>query len=176
MILAEIERTQLWMVGGLLMLGWVLARRQISLGKRGNRNAHEAKLELKALREWKDPAVPLNDAPVETQRWQIAMFDLQRELTAELDSRISVIQTLIRQLDNRIDSLGTVDPKGNPCLDQTILSHRIAALSHSGLTAKEISEQLSVPVGDVELLLTLPGYDGSPQEHSAPGRPLRSAD
>ncbi len=49
---------------------------------------------------------------METQRWQVAMFDLQRELKAELDTRISIVQALIRQLDERIETLAAIESKG----------------------------------------------------------------
>ena len=89
----SMQGAQLWMVAGFLILGWVLARRQMKMGKRVNRESRAANRELQKIRTRKDPVLPLNDAPPETQRWQVAMFDLQRELTAELDTRISIVQT-----------------------------------------------------------------------------------
>lgn len=57
----------------------------------------------------KKTALPLSDAPIETQRWQIALFDLQRELKGELDSRIAVIQMLMRQVDEKIAKLESLN-------------------------------------------------------------------
>lgn len=96
------QSAQLLMVAGFVMLGWVLARRTIKMRKRVNRDTRAAKKELTKIRQHREPALPLSDAPAETQRWQVAMFDLQRELKAELDTRIVVVQTLMRQLDDRI--------------------------------------------------------------------------
>jgi NAD dependent epimerase/dehydratase family enzyme len=87
------------------MLGWVLARRQIKSRRQLNQNARVANKAVKAIRDYKEPAVPLAGAPVETQRWQAAMFDLQRELKADLDTRIVIVQTLLQQVDQRIDRL-----------------------------------------------------------------------
>ncbi|KAA1261678.1 hypothetical protein LF1_42330 [Rubripirellula obstinata] len=101
----SMQGAQLWMVAGFLILGWVLARRQMKMGKRVNREARAASRELKKIQTRKDPVLPLSDAPPETQRWQVAMFDLQRELTAELDTRISIVQTLMNQADKRIERL-----------------------------------------------------------------------
>jgi hypothetical protein len=101
----SMQGAQLWMVAGFLILGWVLARRQMKMGKRVNREARAATRELKKIQTRKDPVLPLADAPPETQRWQVAMFDLQRELTAELDTRISIVQTLMHQADQRISKL-----------------------------------------------------------------------
>jgi hypothetical protein len=99
------QGAQLWMVAGFLILGWVLARRQMRMGKRVNREARAANRQLEKMRTRKEPVLPLSDAPPETQRWQVAMFDLQRELTAELDTRISVAQTLMHQVDKKIARL-----------------------------------------------------------------------
>ncbi|MEM6691515.1 MAG: hypothetical protein AAF664_18955 [Planctomycetota bacterium] len=100
-----IQNAQWMMFAGFLLLGWVLARRQVKFRKRVNREARIANRELEKIRNHKEPAVPLSDAPVETQRWQAAMFDLQRELKAELDTRIVVVQTLVKQLDERIERM-----------------------------------------------------------------------
>ena len=107
------QGAQLWMVAGFLILGWVLARRQMKMGKRVNRESRAANRELKKIQTRKDPVLPLSDAPPETQRWQVAMFDLQRELTAELDTRISIVQTLLNQVDGRIKRLEELEA-GSP--------------------------------------------------------------
>lgn len=104
-MIAEMQNAQLLMVAGFLMLGWVLARRQLALRKRVNRESKVAYRELKKIREHKEPSLPLCDAPQETQRWQVAMFDLQRELKAELDTRIVVTQSLLERIDQRIEHL-----------------------------------------------------------------------
>lgn len=99
------QQAQLLAVAGFVMLGWVLARRQLKMRKRVNRDSRAANKELQKLRAYKEPQLPLADAPAETQRWQVALFDLQRELKAELDTRIVIVQTLMRQLDSRIARL-----------------------------------------------------------------------
>ncbi|WP_197231108.1 hypothetical protein [Novipirellula artificiosorum] len=109
-ILAEMQQAQLLMVAGFIMLGWVLARRQIRMRKRVNQESRVANKELKAIREQKQPAVPLSDAPAATQRWQVAMFETQRELCAELDTRIAIVQSLVQQMDRRIEILGLTPP------------------------------------------------------------------
>ncbi len=108
---AEIEKAQLLMLAGFVMLGWVLARRQIRLRRRVNRDARAANKQLQAIRQRTEPAAPLCDAPAETQRWQVAMFDLQRELKAELDTRIAVVHSLMRQLDARIERLSQLEQR-----------------------------------------------------------------
>lgn len=103
--LAEFDRPQLLMLAGFVMLGWVLARRTISRRRRLARERRGADLAYKKLKNPTVHNVPLSDAPVDTQRWQVAMFDLQRELKADLDTRIAVVQTLLRQVDGRIAEL-----------------------------------------------------------------------
>ena len=159
-ILAEMQKAQLWMVAGFLMLGWVLARRQLKLRKRVNEDTRVAHKELKKLRERKEPTVPLSDAPPETQRWQAAMFDLQRELKAELDTRIGIVQVLVNQLDERIATVSQVtnsqltNSQANSSNVQPVARREtIADLSRQGHTADEIAVMTGLPVGDVELML-----------------------
>ena len=109
LLLADMPQAQLLMVAGFVMLGWVLARRQIRMRRRVNRETRVADRAIQQMREHRDPSLPLSDAPVETQRWQVAMFDLQRELKAELDTRIAIVQTLIRQVDERLEQLATLE-------------------------------------------------------------------
>ncbi|WDQ15855.1 hypothetical protein [Rhodopirellula sp. P2] len=99
------DRGTLWLVAGFLMLGWALARLTISRRKKAIRQRGESRETQRRLDSVKKTALPLSDAPPETQRWQVAMFDLQRELTGDLDTRIAVVQSLIRHADQRIATL-----------------------------------------------------------------------
>lgn len=92
----------MWMLAGFVLLGWVLARMTVQRRKRRVRQRSEDNAMQKRLNSDRPTALPLSDAPVELQRWQVAMFDLQRELKGELDSRIAITQALMRQLDQRI--------------------------------------------------------------------------
>lgn len=99
------DRGGLWMVAGFLILGWVLARMTVKRRRNRVRQKQEDRDVQKRINSTSVSALPLSDAPPETQRWQVAMFDLQRELKGELDSRIAVTQSLIRQLDQRIATI-----------------------------------------------------------------------
>ncbi|SMP50571.1 hypothetical protein SAMN06265222_103128 [Neorhodopirellula lusitana] len=105
------DRSGLWMLGGFAMLGWVLARMTVQRRKRRLQDDRENRETQRRLDSNHSSALPLSDAPVETQRWQVAMFDLQRELKGELDSRIAVTQGLIRQLDQRIARMDELEQK-----------------------------------------------------------------
>ena len=153
-LLADMQQAQLLMVAGFVMLGWVLARRQIRFRKRANREGRAAQRAIQEIRERTEPAVPLCDAPVETQRWQVAIFDLQRELKAELDTRIVIVQSLLRQLDQRIECLEATGGGGS--LRATIAGEQqrvVEAMVRSGHTAEEIASRTGLPQGDVELTI-----------------------
>jgi hypothetical protein len=100
-----LERSSLWMLAGFVLLGWVMARMTIRRKKNAVRQGRDDRETQRRLARTRPTSLPLSDAPEETQRWQVAMFDLQRELKGELDSRIAITQSLIRQLDQRIQTL-----------------------------------------------------------------------
>ncbi|MFG0264095.1 MAG: hypothetical protein ACF8AM_02960 [Rhodopirellula sp. JB055] len=99
------DRGTMWLVAGFLMLGWALARMTISRRKKAIQQRGESRETQRRLDSATKTALPLSDAPQETQRWQVAMFDLQRELMGDLDTRVAVVQSLIRQADQRIAML-----------------------------------------------------------------------
>ncbi len=153
LLLAEFQTAQLWLVAGFILLGWVLARRQVKMRKRVNQDARAANRELNKIRNRTDPAVPLCDAPPETQRWQAALFDLQRELKAELDTRIVVVQTLLRQADQRIAQLESMQGSERGAALSGDQQAVVARLIRGGHTATEIASKTGLPIGDVELTI-----------------------
>lgn len=152
---STMQTAQFLMVGGFVMLAWVLARRKIRAGKRVNEDTRRANRAIKSMRQHTEPSVPLSGAPVETQRWQAAMFDLQRELKAELDTRIIVVQTLLNQVDEKINRLDSMQAglHENAVPDSSIRS-RIQELMQRGLNAREIAMKMGMPVNAVELTIT----------------------
>ena len=151
---STMQAAQFLMVGGFVMLAWVLARRKIRAGKRVNEDTRRANRAIKSMRQHTEPSVPLSGAPVETQRWQAAMFDLQRELKAELDTRIIVVQTLLNQVDEKINKLDSMQAglHENAVPDSSIRS-RIQELMQRGLNAREIAMKMGMPVNAVELTI-----------------------
>jgi len=154
-LIADMQQAQLLMLAGFVMLGWVLARRQIKMRKRVNREGREADHAIQQIRDRKESPVPLSDAPAETQRWQVAIFELQRELKADLDTRIVVVQTLLRQMDQRIERLTALgsSPEHPSATSQAIAGEHqqvVEQLLRSGHTAKEIAVETGLPLGDVE--------------------------
>lgn len=161
-LIAMMETAQLLMLAGFIMLGWVMARRQIRRRKKSRIDNREANKAIKRLQSSTPTALPLADAPAETQRWQVALFDLQRELKAELDTRIVIVQTLLKQVDQRIDQLSSLpSSSGSTSLaPRSILGEhrqRIAEMVSGGHTAEEIAEATGLSLGDVELTIaTMP--------------------
>lgn len=154
LLIAEIQKSQLWLLAGFVLLVWVMARRQVKERKRVNLEARVANRELAKIRNQKEPAVPLCDAPAETQRWQAAIFDLQRELKAELDTRISIVQSLIRMADQRIARLEALEGSSSLPPQWTAANQvTVAKLISDGHTASEIATKIGLPVGDVEMTI-----------------------
>lgn len=151
---SNMQAAQFLMVGGFVMLAWVLARRKIRAGKRINADTKRANRLIKELRENKEPSVPLSGAPVETQRWQAAMFDLQRELKAELDTRIVIVQTLLKQVDHKIEALSTLQANTTETDTSDASSHsKIKELMQRGLNAREIAIKLGLSLNEVEITI-----------------------
>lgn len=93
------------LVAGVGILIWVLLRRSHRARLRHVGQERELAEQQRQLGARRDSGAPLADAPAEVLRWQAAMFDLQRELKAELETKISVLQALVRLADARIATL-----------------------------------------------------------------------
>ena len=103
--LSQIDPPQWMLLGGMVLLGWVLIRGGIARKRQSIRAGREMDRVVERSRHPKVHAAPTSDAPPETRRWMIAMFDLQRELKAELDSKIAVVQVMVREADLRIEEM-----------------------------------------------------------------------
>lgn len=146
------QRPQLMMLAGIVMLGWVLMRRQMKLRKKSHADERRQERAMRAMGQTQTQGVPLAGAPVETMRWQGELFDLQRELKAELETKIAVVQSLLRQADERIERLETSVANHPLSLEQ---SRQVAEMSTAGFTASDIAERLSLPKGEVEWALAM---------------------
>lgn len=105
-------QSQMMLLGGISLLAWILVRRTIRARRQGRRDEIDWKQQEKRATARDASTVPLGDAPVEVLRWQSAMFDLQRELKAELETKISVVQAMIRLADQRIATLESLSRTG----------------------------------------------------------------
>ncbi|MFO7907455.1 MAG: hypothetical protein ACQESR_13645 [Planctomycetota bacterium] len=108
----------------------------------------------------------LSSTPPDVLRWQVEMHETARELKAELDSKMRVLQLLIGQarqeadrLERILDHLESPDDGGDSssASKQTRPSgtrrSRILELADRGCTSRDIAEQLDASVADVESIL-----------------------
>jgi hypothetical protein len=133
-------------------------------------------------------AEPASDA---IERWEIEMHDLARELSARLDSKMSVLEHLIREADRaaarlesalaaagpgaRVPSVppeaqranqaagllagtsagGDTPDEGRPRPAHAGRYDEIYLMADYGHPAGEIAKKLGLPIGEVELILSL---------------------
>ncbi len=89
-----------------------------------------------------------------TQRLSAAELRLQRTLeqSAEQARRIAWLE--LRQ-QQRAGALSSPKPGGGQVTSMTERRHRVLALARRGMNAELIAETLSVPKGEVELMISL---------------------
>lgn len=152
--------SQMMLLVGMILLAWILVRRNIKM----RRNSRAASRELKAQQaEVHKPVggAPLADAPKEVLRWQASMFDLQRELKGELDTRILVVESLLRRVDQRIETLTALEtqeptrPTKSAIRDPRVA--KVRRLSSIGFSAAEISKRLAIPEPEIDFMLGMRG-------------------
>jgi hypothetical protein len=106
------QPAQAMLLAGMVLMGWMLIRRQIVARRRQHKEDRTGSDFVKQLSRADAPAgVPLASAPPETQRWQAEMLQLQRELKAELDMKVAVVNALLRQADEKINQLAALKQK-----------------------------------------------------------------
>lgn len=110
------------LIAGIGVATWVLMRRSRRKRRSARRDPVTEHREMGKSRRQ-----PLYDAPPEILRWQVEMHETARELKAELDSKISVLQTLVALAESAADRLETVVPARDA-------GNEAAAASDSGTT------------------------------------------
>lgn len=102
------DPSHLMLLAGISLAAWFLIRLQI----RRRRSSGDTRRQLTNLRdEPQSRGMPLADAPPALLRWQAEMFDMQRELTAELDTKAAVVASLLRQAEDALARLETATAK-----------------------------------------------------------------
>ncbi|MEM9825937.1 MAG: hypothetical protein AAF958_05085, partial [Planctomycetota bacterium] len=158
----SVGRSQWMMVAGFLLLGWVLARRTIRNRRTSRINNRAAEKELQRARNPVAHSVPLSDAPPDVQRWQVALYETQRDLSAELDTRISVVKALLAQVDQLsserdspsrkliVEPESRDPPRGLPVLSGDRLRRHIADSLKQGETPEQIAVATGIPLGEIQ--------------------------
>ena len=92
---AEMTTEQLVFLGGLIILVGILlirSRRYFA------RKARQSALLLRQRHRFRTPGHH-HEKPSEMQRWEVEMHEMARELSARLDSKMVVLEQLIRDAD-----------------------------------------------------------------------------
>jgi hypothetical protein len=93
-LLADITSWAMFIVGLGMLIAILLRRWHRYYGPR--RRRREAPVLEHTAREEKKAARSLSDAPTDVLRWHVELHDTARDLKAELDSKITALQVLIR--------------------------------------------------------------------------------
>ena len=92
------------------------------------------------------------------EQWEVRMYDLQRDMLAELNTKLSALQHLLTVADERIARLETLADRPTPAAEPSAVSparQAVYALADTGHDARQIAAQLNMPLGEVELQLNL---------------------
>lgn len=115
-----------------------------------------------------------SEAPDELIRWEVEMHDTARQLAAQLDTKMSALQSLIAEADRAATRLETAmsrtcepahqedEAQGlTPAAGEAAASPRhrdeIFTLADYGYETAEIARRIGSPIGEVELILSLRG-------------------
>jgi hypothetical protein len=81
---------------GVVLMTVILLRRTLRYSRRRRQLEPRAAATRPVVNREPDRGQPLIDAPPELLRWQVEMHETARDLKAELDSKLSALQTLVR--------------------------------------------------------------------------------
>jgi hypothetical protein len=167
--------TILFLAGLALTCGVLLFRTHRQLGRR-------PKGELPSPAGFSRPASPpvrahRLDAPSDVRHWEVEMRETARELCGQLDSKISIMQHLIRDARQQAERLEALlaraehedqapsdasnsppaerAPSGHPASPAARRHAEIYTLADAGLSSAAIASRLASPIGEVELILGL---------------------
>lgn len=162
-LLAEINANTIFLVGLLLVVGFMLRN------SRKRRNAGK----LPPVSEWgKAPETatrsPRRSTPDDIARWEVQMHDLARDLTGQLDSKIAILQILLRDAHQQIARLEAATAPGRSARRTTATPSSAAPvakidpriteihrLADDGYSSAAISYETGTPVGEIELILSV---------------------
>ncbi len=148
---------------GLAMVIVILLRR--SHRKLGRRKHDDAPMVRVPRPQQERSAHGTLDAPPDVLRWEVQMQEIGRDLSAQLDSKMSALQALIADADRAAARLETAmgqtpdpPPTQAEALDPSPASNRreeIYTLADYGLDTAGIANRIGIPIGEVELMLSL---------------------
>jgi uncharacterized membrane-anchored protein YhcB (DUF1043 family) len=182
---------------GIVMMLAILLRRSFRYQQKLKRQSRKAgKPSAKTTRRQEqltnmfDRASPLLDAPSTILRWQVEMQELGRELKAEIDTKMRLLEVLVRRSneaaerleaaashaerlgcvertpaadDDSIESLAeqaAIDRTATPSPTVPACSDQVYAMADSGNNAADIADYIGLPVGEIEFVLSLRSQPG----------------
>lgn len=173
-----VENPQMLVAAGLGLAAWLLLRKSFQ-----RRPSFPTKSKDQERRDANTRKLGLVDAPREYVQWEVSMYETARDLKAELDTKMMALQALVRMAQEetarlqaairRAEQLGiatTVDPLTAceqwgegltaplpevPAPQSVPAADRILQLANDGLLPQQIADRLQIPLGDVEITLSL---------------------
>ncbi len=171
-LLAGITQTGM-LLAGIALLIFLLMRRSFRYYGWGRRKTKADQPYLVQSTRPVHESRTLSTAPPDVLRWHVEMHETARELKAELDSKMRLLQLLIGQareeaerlerlLGSRDDSAtgnsaDSVSPVGAGTTSSKSATHEreICALASEGQTAREIAQRVGISLDEVERVLSL---------------------
>ena len=170
-LLANMASTGM-MLAGIALLTIILLRRSYRYYGRKKPKKTEAGAYLAKTARPTTTGRSLSTAPAEVLRWQVEMHEIARELKAEMDSKMRSLQVLVLQAREEADRLQSIlDQLTSSRLEEVDCSSvtdspamlpvfeerrsRIYALADEGESSQGIADRTGVPIGEVELILSL---------------------
>jgi len=112
----------------------------------------------------RQPPAHHDEPPEAMTRWEVEMYDTARELSAQLDNKMSALQALIREADRAAARLeAALDKTGAQAATPPTASRppvsrdEVYTLADYGFDAAEISHRTGLPIGEVQLMLGIRG-------------------
>jgi len=120
-----------------------------------------------------EPSVRLMDGPPELARWEVEMHRIARDLSAEVDSRVSVLRAMVTEADraaarleaalNKAAATGADDQgfqqnppdPGSHETGQTASPEAVYALADYGFPSREIAVRLHRRLSEIQHLLDM---------------------
>jgi hypothetical protein len=166
-LFAEFDPSILFFIAAVAIITWMLLMRSHRYFGRQRASEPENKWESKPTP--KPPAVQ-GELPATVARWEVEMHETARQMSAQLDGKMSALQALIADADRAAARLeaaldGESAPAAPPSDNQTESlklpsegrREEIHTLSDYGFTAAEIARRIDAPVDEVEAILRVRG-------------------
>ncbi len=167
-LLAQFDRPTLFV---LVALGLSIAILMMRAHRYLSRQRGDDRALVVPQRPKSEPATRLMDGPPELAKWEIEMHETARDLSAELNSRISALRAMVAEADRAAARLEAAlerasgarpgdsgDGPSNPAPGSfaprdKVSSEAVYELADYGFPAAEIAARLGRPLAEIERIL-----------------------